>query len=187
MPEEQPGVDAAVAPIRPRSGPTTPGAAAPNKEEPDALRDFRQSLFELLSKPEDEIPERRSNYARELIRRVINPLYRRKMDYHELFAKYVGLWSVLEAPEAQRYAMQAFLGIKYLVNGRLGTSQAIYEEIEFHTSTPAALSYVMRGIAVFLRSLALISFLFGYFILSPMLATAMISVVRRRKFHFLVF
>jgi hypothetical protein len=79
------------------------------------------------------------------------------MDYHELVAKYVGLWSVLEAPEAQRYAMQAFLGIKYLVNGRLGTSQAIYEEIEFHTSTPAALSYVMRGIAVFLRSLALIS------------------------------
>ena len=65
--------------------------------------------------------------------------------------------------------MQVLLGLKYLMRDNLSIAQSIYEEIEFHTSTPAALSYVMRGVISFLRSLALLVLLSSYLVFLPLL------------------
>jgi hypothetical protein len=67
-----------------------------------------------------------------------------------LIAKYVSLWSVLERPEAQRFSAQARIGLKMLELKNFDAADKVFKEIEFQTSTPAALSYVMGGIGRFL-------------------------------------
>jgi hypothetical protein len=176
MAEKQSGADAIVT-LVPSQSSLTDGTipTAVNQDVSLALQDLKTCLFELTSNfGKDIAPSRPRNFVRETIRGVLNPFYIRKMSYEELVAKYVSLWAVLDCPGSERYTLQALLGIKCLINGHLTTSQAIYEEIEFVTSTPAALSYVMRGISSFLRSLAFVVFLFAYFIFVPTLTEGFI-------------
>ena len=56
---------------------------------------------------------------------------RRKLGYDELVAKYVGLLSVLERPDTQRYSVQALLGLKLLMLGKIGIASEIFREIGF--------------------------------------------------------
>lgn len=93
---------------------------------------------------------------------IFSPPHDAHLGYEKLVAVYVALWSTLEKQETQRYSAQALLGIKALAKGRFGTATAIYKEIEFQTSTPAALTYVMRGVANFVRALVIIMIFVGY-------------------------
>jgi hypothetical protein len=89
------------------------------------------------------------------------------LTYDELVAKYVSLWSVLEKPELQHYSMQALLGIQFLLRGRLKTSTQIFSEIEFQTSTPAALSYLMNGVRRFVGVLVVLTGAVVYSLMIP--------------------
>jgi hypothetical protein len=172
MPKTPIVVDATsrTAPTISPEGPDSPEdhTAVARQYTADALRHLREDLLTLVTKEYKVEPTPRLSRANpKLMRIILNPLYKKQMNYDELVAKYVSLWTALETPESSRYAPQALLGLRYLMNGRLSTSQAIFEEIEFHTSAPAAITYVMRGVSVFLRSMAVISFLFFYFIILP--------------------
>jgi hypothetical protein len=86
----------------------------------------------------------------------------RPLSHEVLVSKYVSLWTVLERPDLQRYSAQALLGVRALSAGRTKMSSAIFREIEFQTSTPAALSYVMIGVGTFIRGLLIAMILLGY-------------------------
>lgn len=135
-----------------------------------ALIDFKATLFELVDVAHVDIVdnERKSFISRLFGPYRLNPLrwlfpwYQTTPTFDELLAKYVSLWPTLERPESQQYSMPALLGIKFLRTGRIKTSSEIFAEIEFHTSTPAALSYVMKGVSIFIRSLLLLILAFAY-------------------------
>ena len=88
------------------------------------------------------------------------------LSYDDLVAKYVGLWTVLARPEGRNYSLQALLGLQLLMKGNFRTSAKIFSEIEFQTSTPAALSYVMHGILAFLRTFFIVGGLLAYSLLA---------------------
>jgi hypothetical protein len=54
--------------------------------------------------------------------------------------------------------MQALLGLHLLMAGKLTSASKIFLEIEFQTSTAAALSYVMRGVTYFIRGSIVLGF-----------------------------
>lgn len=108
------------------------------REHERALREFRLDLLDLISKsnPKDW-----------------------KGEEEDLVARYVGLWSVLERADAQRYSAQALLGLRLLRTGEAKIAHRIFEEIQFQTSTQAALTYLMRGIGAFLVLFVLAGYL----------------------------
>jgi hypothetical protein len=138
--------------------------------EPSEVRksfeQFKLALFQVIDSSNPPIIREttKSNnfflaYTRGLF--SVAPL-EKTLSYDQLVAKYVSLWSTLEKPELQQFSMQALLGIRSLIAGRLSTSSSILSEIEFQTSTPVALTYVMRGVGVFIRTLFFISLFIGY-------------------------
>jgi hypothetical protein len=139
---------------------TTTTASLPSTvDTANALRDFRSALLDLINASKPGNLDERSG------RRVLGlfvPWYSKDFSYDELVAKYVGLWSVLEKRECQRYILQAVLGLNLLRSGRTSPASKIFREIEFYTSTPAALTYVMSGVAYFLRSAILLSITVAY-------------------------
>jgi hypothetical protein len=112
---------------------------------------IRITLFDLISTEKSQNPSDSSQEppSRTYIQRFLHPA-NPDFGHDDLVAKYVGLWSVLAKPEAQRYSMQALLGLRSLVSGRTRIANEIFKEIEFQTSTAAALSYVMIGVGRFL-------------------------------------
>jgi hypothetical protein len=93
---------------------------------------------------------------------LLSSSVQRPLSHEVLASKYVSLWTVLERPDLQRYSAQALLGVRALSAGRTKMSSAIFREIEFQTSTPAALSYVMIGVGTFIRGLLMAMILLGY-------------------------
>src|SRR4051812_43242384 len=132
----------------------TTAAAQPSADAAQALKLFRSSLLEMVGacglysgQPND----RRSGWGR--FTATADDL-----SCATLIAKYVSLWSVLEVPENQKFSVQALIGLRMLQNENGSVAAAkVFREIEFQTSTPAALSYVMRGIGTFLFGLACVS------------------------------
>jgi hypothetical protein len=135
----------------------------PPSEDALVLDEYKRELYRLISSEKAQTEENPTS-------RVFNAYSRlfvfypqdRVLSYERLVAFYVSLWSVLERLENQKYSAQALLGIKALSIGRLRTSTNILREIEFQTSTPAALTYVMRGVGTFMRTLFIVSFCIGY-------------------------
>jgi hypothetical protein len=144
----------------------SPSASSNNKvgasEGLTSVQLFQKHLLELTDTRETLKDDNRSVslYYLALLRRMYNPFITYPMPRHQLLAKYIMLWSVLERPELQQYGIEATLGLRYLVSGHFGTSQAILEEIEFKTSTSAAMSCVMRGVTQFLRVMVFVSLTF---------------------------
>ena len=143
----------------------------------DSLRQFKNDLNGLISCPKQESAEEssKSKIVDGYVRIFMPWRNEVTLGYDELVAKYVGLWSVLDTPDAQRYSAQALLGLRLLRSGRYVTSSKILSDIEFQTSTPAALSYVMRGVGQFLRSMILILFILGYTVGFFILTTEKVS------------
>ena len=132
-------------------------------EAASGLVEFRANLARLIDQPKpaetEDLPSRLSQFSA----RLFTPWSANQtLGYEELCARYVALWSVLERPAAQRYVTQALLGLRLTLAGRLTTASKVLSEIEFQTSAPAALSYVMRGVGYFLRSIALLLILLVY-------------------------
>jgi hypothetical protein len=126
---------------------------------PEALYEFRDKLFQLAG---TSVKDDRPHSSRDFLRRLVQPWVTPAMTYSTLVAKYVGLWSVLEQPDGWKFCLQGLLGLRYLDQKNLAVAQRIFEEIEFHTSTPAALTYVMRGVSIFVRTVLLIVLFIGY-------------------------
>jgi hypothetical protein len=76
-------------------------------------------------------------------------IYGRQLTRNELVGEYANLWPALEQPFNLIYAEAACLGARALKAQRLEVAQSIIEDLKFATSTPVALSYVMRGIMRF--------------------------------------
>lgn len=124
----------------------TAGAAKPSTGSEEALELFRSSLLGMVGVPEIYLQTDAKTAKKWL------PLSTPAADETcaSLIAKYVSLWSVLERPENQKYSIQALIGLRMFQAGNAKAASKVFDEIEFHTSTPAALSYVMRGIRTIL-------------------------------------
>lgn len=126
----------------------TTAAAQPSADTAEALRLFRSSLLEMVGAPalypNDSATsgEKRTGWLRR------SPT--EDLSCASLIAKYVSLWSVLERPENQRFSVQALIGLRMLEEQNFVAASKVFREIEFQTSTPAALSYVMRGVGTFI-------------------------------------
>ena len=128
---------------------TTSSAVTPSADEADALRLFRSSLLEMVGVPSlysHAAPEKGGGWLR---RSAAGD----DLSCASLIAKYVSLWSILERPENQKFSVQALIGLQMLQGQSFFAASKVFSEIEFQTSTPAALSYVMRGIGTFLSGL----------------------------------
>jgi hypothetical protein len=148
------------------------------QESTEVLRHFRRALFDLANHPAPDITETQPDRKlTEAYRWIFLPWrFSGHIGYYDLVAKYVGLWSTLERPEAQHYRLQAFLGLEWLKAGKLTTAYGIFSEIEFQTSTPAALSYVMRGIGYFLRWIVVLTLVVAYSAFFPFFVWESVSL-----------
>ncbi len=98
----------------------------------------------------------------EIFKRIFAPLSVRQPTYDELIAKYASLCGALDKADTMQFSDQALVGFIALTSRRLVTAYKIYNDIEFQISAPAALSYVMRGVGYFLRSIVTLLFLCLY-------------------------
>jgi len=149
--------------------PTTDIVAPPSapiemaSESSNALLDFKTGLYELVNSPKPRSSEALPRKLAMFYGNLLIPGYSdQRFSYEELVARYVGLWSVLKKPEAQQYCAQALIGLKLLLSGHFSSASKILLEIEFRTHTCAALTYVMRGVGYFLRSMIILTFAGGY-------------------------
>ncbi|HWX29476.1 MAG TPA: hypothetical protein VNZ53_18780 [Steroidobacteraceae bacterium] len=101
-----------------------------------------------------------------------NSIFGRQLTRDELVAEYASLWPVLEHPFNLLYAETALFGLLALRARRVTTAQSILEDVRFATSTPIALSYVMRGVMRFVTGAAFILYLIPFLAISviPILA-----------------
>ena len=136
-----------------RSG--TEGTASLTKPNEDSLDldKYKREIFRLISAEKPTTGESPTRRVFNAYTRLFISSQDRVLSYERLVACYVSLWSVLERRDNQQYSAQALLGIKALSVGRLRTSSNILRDIEFQTSTPAALTYVMQGVGKFLWTL----------------------------------
>jgi hypothetical protein len=91
---------------------SAPTSTVTSIESIQALHDFRLALSELIKTERSESSN--DTWIRTLVR-VYTLGYNLSPSYDELVAKYVGLWSILAKPDAQRYSMQALLGLRLLL------------------------------------------------------------------------
>jgi hypothetical protein len=148
---------------------TTTTAVIPSADAAEALRLFRSSLLEMVGVPAlySHIPKEKGGGW--LRRSAAGD----DLSCAALIAKYVSLWSILERPENQKFSVQALIGLQMLQGQSFIAASKVFNEIEFQTSTPAALSYVMKGIGTFLcgllgvAALIIAAILFLGMILSP--------------------
>lgn len=129
-----------------------------------AFEEFKGALIRLVDAAgPDRVREDLPNRTIRAITRLIFPFPQdRVLSYESLVASYVALWMPLSRLENQQYSGLALLGTRALSLGRLKTSTQILREVEFQTSTPAALTYVMRGVGAFLRTLFIMAAIFIY-------------------------
>ena len=94
-------------------------------------------------------------------------IFGRQLTRNELVGEYASLWPALEQPSNLIYAKVALLGASALKAERLEVAQSIIEDLKFATSTPVALSYVMRGVMRFVVAAGLLLyFLYGLTLLA---------------------
>lgn len=127
----------------------TSAAARPSADSLEALRLFRSSLLDMVgvsSLCSDSSPPTPHRWA-------VLSSKADDLSSASLIAKYVSLWSVLEKPENQKFSVQALIGLQMLQGQSLLAASKVFKEIEFQTSTPAALIYVMKGVRLFIMGL----------------------------------
>jgi hypothetical protein len=127
----------------------TTAAAQPTSDAAEALRLFRSSLLDMVGAPA-LYSEAAANSSKEKRTGWLGRSAADDLSCASLIAKYVSLWSVLERPENQRFSIQALIGLRMLEGQNFLAASKVFKEIEFQTSTPAALSYVMRGVGTFI-------------------------------------
>lgn len=146
--------DAAAAPITAKVevatavAAATTAAAKPSADAAEAMRLFRSSLLGMVGAPELYSDNAAGNAERRpgwLGRSSADDL-----SCASLIAKYVSLWSVLDKEENQTFIIQALIGLRMLESQNFVASSKVFREIEFQTSTQAALSYVMKGVGTFI-------------------------------------
>jgi hypothetical protein len=138
----------------------------PSRETTLALYQYRTALLDLVqSSPPDGGNDKQSR--------------NRTLDYEHLLARYVGLWGTLERPDCINLSPQALIGLKLLMSGRYSTASRIFRDIEFNTSAAVALSYVMRGVALFLAISSIIAMMMLYsIVLMPRFALHIMDIER---------
>jgi hypothetical protein len=103
-------------------------------EAKKGFEEFKRALFQLVDATKPNITEEPPRVIDVYIRLISPAPHNLRLSYDQLVAKYVSLWSTLEKPEFQH----------------------------FQTSTPAALTYVMRGVSAFVRTLVLVTLFLSY-------------------------
>jgi hypothetical protein len=93
-------------------------------------------------------------------------IFGKQLTRNELVGEYANLWPILEQPFNLVYAETALFGALALRSKRLEVARSIVEDVKFATSTPVALSYVMRGIMRFVFASGMLLYLLIVFGLS---------------------
>ena len=89
-------------------------------------------------------------------------IFGKQLTRNELVGEYANLWPILEQPFNLVYAETALFGALALRSKRLEVARSIVEDVKFATSTPVALSYVMRGIMRFVFASGMLLYLLIY-------------------------
>lgn len=145
----------------------TTAAAAPSADAAEALRIFRSSLLDMVGVPERYSDTGSGTGKEKRIGWLGRSAAADDLSCASLIAKYVSLWSVLERPENQKFSVQAVIGLQMLQGQSYAGASKVFNEIEFQTSTPAALSYVMKGVGIFLM---------GFFAVSMVIVATLLSL-----------
>jgi hypothetical protein len=132
-----------------------------------ALQEFLSILRTLVESPE---PIEKQNWSERFrvwrkrhgfVRLVSSSIYGKPLTRRELVGEYTNLWPVLEHRYNLALAQSALLGLLALKSGHLQTAQSVLEDIRFSTSSPLALTLVMRGVMRFVFSIVFIVY-FGF-------------------------
>src|SRR5438270_35822 len=90
-------------------------------------------------------------------------VFGRSLTYDELVGQYANLWPTLERGPNLVYSEMALFGVLALRAQRLKIAQSILEDVQFATSTPVALTYVIRGVVRFVAAAGMAMYLLVLF------------------------